>query len=220
MADELKPYWQRVTGRVLYEAAIPIFCSIGWGTFAGTQKHSLIDGLSAAGVGFFLALSLQNQILRVAKHVRDEERAQGVNESLSSILGRLQNIDALGKPVPVAAASKEQTEAQVKFSDELTQLHDLTDLAIQFDRAIYEAALRYGLNTSDKNVRNELIDRLEPYDKRARAEFETIYELRNKIMHRRGLGKLSADEHRLAIERLRRAIRWLNTYAEILPHNN
>jgi hypothetical protein len=70
--------WRRVIFRIIREAMLPTCAAIAWGIFVGASKPSWIDGVSAAGIGFFFVLALQGQILRIAKNVRDEERGDQV----------------------------------------------------------------------------------------------------------------------------------------------
>lgn len=78
-------HWRRVGWRILREAALPLFFAASWGIIVGNHKGSIIDGVSAAGIAFFLVLSLQGQFLRVSKNVRDESNAEDFRASLVSI---------------------------------------------------------------------------------------------------------------------------------------
>lgn len=91
--------WQRVIFRILKEAMLPTAGAAIWGAVVGAQKHSIIDGVSAAAIAFFFVLALQGQILRIAKNVRDEEDASDFRASFATLKEGLDELRSRETPI-------------------------------------------------------------------------------------------------------------------------
>jgi len=218
---------------VLFEAAIPCGCALVWGVLLGYQKNSVLDGISAAAVAFFLALSLQNQILRVTKHVRDDERQDNVDVSLESIMHKLEQMHGA---VPMPSVGVEQ--AHIPADEELITPHDFVSKAralledgiiypalltasVGFEVALQEAARRYELDVPlrDRGMSPRAEPRPIPNNRIVQAlikkfgdqvqpnQLIALTALRNGVVHARpDFAKMSRETAVLALQNFEEAI--------------
>ena len=198
--------WQRVISRVAKEAALPTAAALTWGIIVGIKKDSIIDGVSAAGIAFFFVLSLQGQILRVAKNVRDEQDTEDFRASFASIQQAIETIKAeqlTGRQPPKPAAATDEPPIWYRPSARLIPLGFDNYLgramealengqyyaavlvaAVGFEYAARQAADQLGI-TVDRASLGRLLRELgrRTEDKQAMETLNSLNMLRNSLVH-------------------------------------
>jgi hypothetical protein len=72
MTDQFFRDWPTIIRRAFFEAILPLLGGCFTVLVAWWQKSSLLAALSGFGIGYLFVLSVQGQVLRIAKNVRDE----------------------------------------------------------------------------------------------------------------------------------------------------
>jgi HEPN domain-containing protein len=203
---DLYKNWQRVIKRVVKEAALPTAAALAWGVTVGIKKDSIIDGVSAAGIAFFFVLSLQGQILRVAKNVRDDQDSEDFRASFASIQQAIETIKAEGlaaRQSPTATAPTDEPPIWYRPSARLIPLGfdnylgramealekgqyyaAVLVVAVGFEYAARQAADQLGISAKRASLGGllrELGRRTE--DKQAMETLHSLNMLRNSLVH-------------------------------------
>jgi hypothetical protein len=199
---------KRVISRLIRDASLPTCAGVLWGLAAGIQKHSVIDGISAASIAFFLILSLQNQFFRVERAVRDEDDANEFRSSFASIRQAIAELQAQGIPVHQLAPGPAQIHeveppvgyihstrpiplgfnsflVQARRAIETDQYYAAILLAaVGFEFAAREAGRQLGLD-SDRAILGRLVRELgrRTESRKAMETLNTLTKLRNGIVH-------------------------------------
>jgi hypothetical protein len=199
-------YYNRVIKRVLKEAAPPACSAVAWGLYVYSQKHAVVDGISAAGIAFFFVLALQGQILRVGKNVRDEDRGEEVIDHLQSMRQSIAELQRLGLATHASASSPsgipepppgyiESTRTvPLGFTYFLQQAHAAIEsglsyagvlvAAVGFEYAARRCAEQLGIDPERKGLApivRELGRRTE--NKQATETLDALNRLRNSLVH-------------------------------------
>jgi hypothetical protein len=203
---DLYKKWRGVINRVAKEASLPTAAALTWGVIVGIKKDSIIDGVSVAGIAFFFVLSLQGQILRVAKNVRDEQDTEDFRASFASIQQAIETIKAEGlasrQPPKVAPATDEppiwyRSSARpipLGFDNYLGRAMEALEkgqyyaavlvVAVGFEHAARQAADQLGIEAdrvSLGRLLRELGRRTE--EKQAMETLHSLNMLRNNLVH-------------------------------------
>ena len=155
-------------------------------------EHPLVDGVSVGGIAFFFVLSLQGQILRVAKNVRDEQDAEEFRASFASIQ---QGLEELRKQQPSATAKRRKQRRQQRREETVDRL--MADAKRALASESYYAAATLAAVAFERAIRDTVPDaRAQRLSIRAilnlltlgghegqLEEFTTLLKLRNNLVH-------------------------------------
>jgi hypothetical protein len=199
-------YFKRVIKRILKEATLPACAAVAWGFYVYSQKHTVVDAISSAGIAFFFVIALQGQILRVGKNVRDEDRGEEVIEHLQSMRQSIAELQSLGlaphapasqplrKPEPPPGYIPSLRVVPLGFTYFLQQAHAAVEsghsyagvlvAAVGFEYAVRRCAEQLGIDPERKGLAplvRELGRRTE--NKLAIETLNALNRLRNSLVH-------------------------------------
>jgi hypothetical protein len=223
--------WQTIIRRAVYEAILPLLGGGLWVLAAWWQRSSLLAALSGFGIGYLFVLSVQAQVLRIAKNVRDETDADEFRNSFASIqqaiaaltLREETQIDnGLPPDVPVSRDIDRAldlapwppgfTEADRCFNAGLYPSAAIA-AAISFERELRKGAVSLGYGGT--RPLSEILKRLTPYlDDHSNQDLQALVRLRNSLIHSQfQASKITKVEAQHMIEGFKRGAGYIQTFA-------
>lgn len=217
---------KRVFRRAGFELLLPTIAGIIWALIA-FRKSDLFTSVSLGGAAFFFVFSMQGQVLRMAKNVRDEDNADEWRTSFNTLQEGLAELrrQAAAQPEPPeqetpepmpAASEPFIVQAQNSLGHHLYYPAVLT-AAVGFEQTLRLAGENMKLDTKRPMlvIARQLGEIVK--DPKLTERLVTLIRLRNGVIHPRKQGThITRDEAELLVssfgEGARQLEKFLTTY--------
>lgn len=201
MTSDFFRNWPTTIRRAAYESAFPLLGGGAWVAWSWFHNRPFFEALSGFGIGYLFVLSVQGQILRINKNVRDETDAEEFRGSFQSIHQALAEL-RMQRPIqdPTSADRVIELPLTTRFSLEPNALFEQAKqaaeeghyyasvllAAVGYERALRDTAARLDIDAERvpiaQIIRN-IVKRIPEKGDEAEHTLGILWRLRNSFVH-------------------------------------